>query len=150
MPALVPELSVSDFPAALAFYLRLGWAVVHARPEDEFALLRLGEAPEAAEVMLDGMRTGRNFDADLTAADRPFGRGLNLEITVPALAPVLAAMGDHPLALPVEEMWYRAGAVEIGVRQFIVADPEGCLLRFSEPQGTRPCAGPAAEGGHAL
>ena len=51
MPALVPELSVSDFPAALAFYLRLGWAVVHARPEDEFALLRLGDGPQAAEVL---------------------------------------------------------------------------------------------------
>lgn len=149
MPALVPELSVSDFPAALAFYLRLGWAVVHARPGDEFALLRLGE-PQAAEVMLDGLRTGRNFDADLTAADRPFGRGLNLEITVPALAPLLAALGDHPLALPVEERWYRAGAVETGVRQFIVPDPDGYLLSFSEPLGTRPCAGPAAGGGHAL
>ncbi|KGJ19051.1 hypothetical protein [Paracoccus sanguinis] len=146
MPALVPELSVSDFPAALAFDLRLGWAVVHDRPEDEFAPLRLGEGPQAAEVMLDGLRTGRNFDADLTAADRPFGRGLNLEITAPALAPPL----DHPLALPVEEMWYRAGAVETGVRQFIVADPDGYLLRFSEPLGTRPYAGPAARGGHAL
>lgn len=146
MPALVPALSVSDFPAALAFDLRLGWAVVHDRPGDEFALLRLGEGPQAAEVMLDGVRTGRNFDADLTAADRPFGRGLNLEITVPAPAPLL----DHPLALPVEEMWYRAGAVEIGVRQFIAADPDGYLLRFSEPLGTRPCTGPAAGGGHAL
>ena len=151
MPALVPELSVSDFPAALAFYLRLGGAVVHDRPEDEFALLRLGgEGPQAAEVMLDGLRTGRNFDADLTAADRPFGRGLNFEITAPALAPLLAALGDHPLALPVEERWYRAGTVEIGVRQFIVADPDGRLLRFSEPLGTRTCADPAAGGGHAL
>ena len=150
MPALVPELSVSDFPAALAFDLRLGWTVVHDRPGDEFALLRLGGAPEAAEVMLDGLRTGRNFDADLTAAERPFGRGLKLEITVPTLAPVLAALGDHPLALPVEERWYRAGAVEIGVRQFIVADPDGYLLRFSEPLGTRPCAAPAAGSGHAL
>ncbi|KGJ22807.1 hypothetical protein [Paracoccus sanguinis] len=146
MPALVPELSVSDFPAALAFDLRLGWTVVHDRPGDEFALLRLGEGPEAAEAMLDGLRTGRNFDAELTAAERPFGRGLNLEISVPALAPLL----DHPLALPVEEMWYRAGAVETGVRQFIVADPDGYLERFSEPLGTRPCAAPAAGGGHAL
>lgn len=150
MAALVPELSVSDFPAALAFDLRLGWAVVHARPGDQFALLRLGEGPEAAEVMLDGLRTGRNFDADLTAADRPFGRGLNREITVPALAPLLAALGDQPLALPVEEMWYRAGAVETGVRQFIVADPGGYLLRFSEQLGSRPCGAPAAGGGHAL
>ena len=150
MPALVPELSVSDFPAALAFDLRLGWTVVHDRPGDEFALLRLGEGPEAAEAMLDGLRTGRNFDADLTAAERPFGRGLNLEISVPALAPLLAPLGDHPLALPVEEKWYWAGAVETGVRQFIVADPDGYLVRFSEPLGTRPCAAPAAGGGHAL
>ena len=59
------------------------------------------------------------------------------EITVRALAPLLAALGDHPLALPVEEMWYRAGEVEIGVRQFIVADPDGYLLRFQSSVGGR-------------
>ena len=135
MPALVPELNVTDFAVSLGFYRALGWQVAYDRPEDEFAYLRLGEA----ELMIDGLRTGRNFDATLSPDDRPFGRGVNLEITVPAIAPLLAALDDTPLHLAPEEKWYRAGDDEIGVRQFIVADPDGYLLRFSEPLGTRPC-----------
>lgn len=136
MAALVPELTVSDFPASLAFYRRLGWLVVHDRPEDDFACLRLGEA----ELMIDGLPFGRTFDPTLTAADRPFGRGMNLEITVPSVAPLLAALEGAALHLPVEEKWYRAGDRDLGVRQFVVADPDGYLLRFSEPLGSRPHA----------
>ena len=136
MPALVPELTVSDFPASLAFYRRLGWHVVYDRPEDQFAYLRIGDA----DLMIDGLAVGRNFDATLTADDRPFGRGMNLEITLPSIAPVLAALAGEPLHLPVEERWYRAHDCDLGVRQFVVADPDGYLLRFSESLGTRPHA----------
>ena len=36
----------------------------------------------------------------------------------------------NALTLPLEERWYRAGAGQIGQRQFVVADPDGYLLRF--------------------
>lgn len=65
---------------------------------------------------------------------------MNLEITVPSIAPLLAVLDERPLYLPIEEKWYRAGDKEIGVRQFIIADPDGYLLRFSESLGTRPHA----------
>lgn len=133
MPALVPELTVSDFPTSLAFYRRTGWQIVYERPEDHFAYLRMGDA----DLTIDGLAVGRNFDPALTPAHRPFGRGMNLEITVPSLAPLLAALEGEALHLPVEEKWYRAGDREIGVRQFIVADPDGYLLRFSESLGCR-------------
>lgn len=136
MPALVPELTVSDFPASMTVYLRLGWQVVYDRPEEGFANLRMGKA----DLMMDALSVGRSFDPTLIPAHRPFGRGMNLEITVPSIAPLLAVLDERPLYLPIEEKWYCAGDKEIGVRQFIIADRDGYLLRFSESLGTRPHA----------
>ncbi|CAB3629036.1 hypothetical protein LMG26840_00581 [Achromobacter dolens] len=36
--------------------------------------------------------------------------------------------------------WYRSDAIEVGVRQFLVQDPDGYLLRFSAWVGDRPAA----------
>ena len=41
------------------------------------------------------------------------------------------------LFLELEEKWYRQGDGETGVLQFVVADPDGYLLRFFEPLGFR-------------
>ncbi|MFD1883669.1 bleomycin resistance protein [Paracoccus pacificus] len=134
---MIPELNVTDFAASKRFYCDLlGWQVVYDRPEEDFAMLSLGDI----RLMIDGLRVGRNFDKTLTPTDRPFGRGMNLEIEVPALAPLLKALhaAGYPLYLPVEEKWYRAGDDEVGQRQFIVADPDGYLLRFAETLGRRP------------
>jgi hypothetical protein len=38
--------------------------------------------------------------------------------------------------LLLEEKWYRADTIDLGCRQFIVQDPDGYLLRFSESIGT--------------
>ncbi len=43
-----------------------------------------------------------------------------------------------PTFLPLEEKWYRRDEVALGVRQFIVQDPDGYLLRLSQDIGTRP------------
>ena len=98
-------------------------------------MLALGET----RLMLDEMTVGRNFDATLTPGDRPFGRGMNLEIEVGSVAPLLDALAaaGWPLHLPPEEAWYRAGDRDLGQYQFIVADPDGYLLRFCEPLGER-------------
>lgn len=64
---------------------------------------------------------------------------LNLQIAVSAVAPILAALAaaDWPLFMAPERKWYRAGAVETGVGQFLVQDPDGYLVRFAEPLGER-------------
>lgn len=70
----------------------------------------------------------------------PFGRGMNLEITVDAVKPLhdtCVAIGAR-IFLPMEEKWYRRDAVLLGVQQFIVVDPDGYLLRFSQSLGHRP------------
>lgn len=43
-----------------------------------------------------------------------------------------------PIFVAPEEKWYRAGDIEIGVRQFLVQDPDGYLLRLQQEIGERP------------
>lgn len=78
--------------------------------------------------------------------ERPFGRGMNLEIAVADLAPILdglARIGWPPFE-GVTESWYRAGGEETGNREFLVQDPDGWLLRFAVDLGRRPAPRAAA------
>jgi len=139
MAALVPELSVSDVRVSLRFWCGiLGFSVLYDRPDEGFAYLTLGEA----EVMLDEIGKGRSFDALQPARDRPFGRGINLQIRVASVTPVLQglAAAAWPLFLPMEDRWYRRGNRVLGNRQFVVADPDGYMLRLFEPVGQRSAA----------
>lgn len=44
---------------------------------------------------------------------------------------------EYPLYVEPEENWYRTGNVLSGAREFLVQDPDGYLLRFSEHLGTK-------------
>jgi len=137
---MVPELLVSDLDASLHFWCSLcGFAVAYDRPEDRFAYLDQA----GRQVMLEeAMAPGRRW---ITAPlERPFGRGINFQITVDDTAPILASLdaAGWPLFLALEEVWYRAGASETGVRQFVVQDPDGYLVRFSQGLGLRPAMTP--------
>lgn len=111
----------------------LGFEARYLRPEEGFACLALGDA----ELMIDQIGLGRDF-RDL-APDRPLATGLNLQIRVSSVAPLLAALARHGLRLhlPLEDRWYRRDTEEVGNRQFVVADPDGYLLRFFEYLGAR-------------
>ncbi|KKX28306.1 VOC family protein [Rhizobium sp. LC145] len=133
---MIPELSVSDWRASRDFYCDLiGFSVRYDRPEEGFAFLTLGEA----QLMIDQIGIGRDFDMPGAPRERPFGRGVNLQIRVSALEPILARLqlAGIPLYLEPEEKWYRRDDLEVGNRQFIVADPDGYLLRLFEDLGER-------------
>ncbi|MBE7220465.1 MAG: VOC family protein [Caulobacteraceae bacterium] len=130
--ALVPELGVDDIAASLAFWCGpLGFTVAYDRPAARFAYLER----EGAQVML----CERNGRWDTGGTVRPYGRGLNLQITVAALQPILngLAQAGWPLFAAPAEAWYRAGPVERGQREMLVQDPDGYLLRFAEFLGLR-------------
>jgi catechol 2,3-dioxygenase-like lactoylglutathione lyase family enzyme len=135
MPALVPELQVSDFCASLAFYTEvLGFAVAWSRPEEGFAFL---EREEASVMIEQAGGPGRRITTG--PLEQPFGRGVNFQIVVSdvdALAERLEGAG-HGLIVPLEERWYRRGTGRIGQRQFVVADPDGYLLRFARLLGSQ-------------
>jgi len=85
---------------------------------------------------------GRRFRT--VPLERPFGRGVNLQIRVSDADGLLARLrvaGHRPL-VDMEERWYRAGDRELGNRQFVVADPDGYLLRFFTDLGERLTASP--------
>ena len=139
MPAaLVPELYCSDIARSLAFYVDvLGFAVRYDRPEERFAYLER----EGAELMLDTVDPDRTWLAG--PVEHPYGRGMNLQIEgtdVDALHTAVIDAGCEPF-VPLEERWYRRDRRLLGVRQFIVQDPDGYLLRFSEYLGARPVEG---------
>lgn len=132
---IVSELLVSDIHRSLAFWCELcGFGIVYDRPEEQFAYLdRAG-----SKIMLEGaFGPGRRWITG--PLERPFGRGLNLEIGVADIAPIVSALeaAAWPLYLEPETKWYRTGEHETGVRQFIVQDPDGYLLRFSQSLGVR-------------
>jgi len=134
--ALVPEFAVSDFDVSKTFYCDvLGFTYMYGRPEEGFAYLALGQA----ELMIDQVGQGRTFDDGHLPTSYPYGRGLNVQIQVISIAPLLLNLrkAQHALYLKPEEKWYRKGAQDVGNRQFVVADPDGYLLRFFEPLGIR-------------
>ena len=140
---LVPELLVADLAASLRFWRDLcGFSVAYDRPEDGFAYLDR----DGVQVMLEeAYGPGRRWITG--PLEIPFGRGMNLQIAVASVAPILEVLGASgwPLYLAPEEKWYRAGMQEAGVRQFLVQDPDGYLLRFQESLGLRQAASPAAQ-----
>lgn len=134
-PRLVPELDVTDLRASLRFYVDvIGFAVRYERTEEAFAYLDL----DGASVMLEEAGgPGRRFRT--APLERPFGRGVNLQIEV-ADVTVIHDRAQRALLTPLvalEERWYRVGDHEEGNRQFVLEDPDGYLLRLFEDVGIR-------------
>lgn len=135
LPALTPELLVSDLPGSLAFYLQtLGFRLLFERPEAGFAAIALGEAA----LMLEQIDPDAPQDDPWTVGplDRPLGRGINLQISVSDLQPLQQRLLEHgvPLRLPAD----RVDDHRLSVRQLMIQDPDGYLLRFSQVLGTSP------------
>lgn len=131
---LVPELLVTDVNSSLHFWRDLcGFSVAFDRLHEGFAYLDL----DGAQVMLEERGRSRNWIVG--PMEVPFGRGINFQIEVRAIAPILGALAaaDWPLFMEPEQKWYRTGDVETGVHQFLVQDPDGYLIRFSAGLGTR-------------
>jgi len=138
-PTLVPELYVSNLRVSFEFYQAvLGFRVEYERPEDRFVALSLGgahlmleEAPSLARATPAEFEQGQWRPADL---ERPFGRGVNFEIRVDDIdaANERIATRGYPLLLDVHQKAYRLQTENRVVRQLLIADPDGYLIRLSE------------------
>ena len=89
--------------------------------------------------MLDQIGLGRTFDGGYLPSVYPFGQGLNGQIEVPNITPLIAALEVAGIALLLtpEDKWYRCEEQEVGNPQFIVAEPHGYLLRFYQSLGAQ-------------
>lgn len=138
--SLTPELSCTDIKASLAFYTQvLGFTIQYQRTEDGFAMLER----QGTRIMLDEIRavsvTGTDRNWVTAPMEKPFGRGINLQIQTNKVDELYATVqkAGARIFLPMEEKWYRCDDVHLGNRQFLIQDPDGYLLRFFEDLGTR-------------
>ena len=133
---LVPELTVKDLEASLRFYRAAGFSVRFRRDDPPFAYLDLGHA----QIMLEEEHAG---GWNIEALDRPLGRGVNFQIEVADAGKSFAALigaGFAPLRA-LKDTWYAVSeTTEEGQREFLFQDPDGFLMRFAQPLGTRPAA----------
>jgi catechol 2,3-dioxygenase-like lactoylglutathione lyase family enzyme len=133
-PRLVPEFLVSDIARSMRFYVDvLGFEVLYERPEEKFAYLdldganlMLGQAHPASRLLIGPL-------------EHPYGRGVNLQVQVDNIASMYEGVTTDgaPIALELEENWYRTGDELKGQRQFVVEDPDGYLLRFYQDLGRK-------------
>ena len=126
--ALVPELYVDNLARSLNFYCgALGFSTVYERPAERFAYIERA----GAELMLEEP-SGRVWLA--APLEAPYGRGVNFQIAVEDAAALrnAALAAGAPLVLDLEERTYLRDGEPIRVRQCVVQDPDGYLLRFSE------------------
>jgi catechol 2,3-dioxygenase-like lactoylglutathione lyase family enzyme len=131
--ALIPELTVSDLPRSLQFYVEcLGFSVCYRRAEEGFVFLERGEAQVMLCESLGPWSVG--------PLEAPYGRGVNYEVQVEAIEPLLMSLEKHgyPLHISVHDAWYRTGSGMKGQRQFLVCDPDGYLWRFHEALQSSP------------
>ncbi len=138
--ALVPELDVADLARSRTFYVDLvGFTELFGRQHEAFVYLRLGRADLMLE-QADG--PGRRFRT--APLDVPFGRGMNLQIEHPFLDAahdrLVAAGADF--IVPLETRIYETGTTAVSVRQFVVADPDGYLIRLQQRSSSGPLGRP--------
>jgi catechol 2,3-dioxygenase-like lactoylglutathione lyase family enzyme len=115
---VAPEFFVRDIQASAAFYQRLGFSAL--RQEPGFAVMGLG----AAHVLL----AAEGMASSSWLASGPRGVGLNIRIMVDDADAAFERASDAGARLvsPIADRDY-------GLRDFIIADPDGFLLRFAAP-----------------
>lgn len=129
---LIPELSVSNLADSIRFYVDiLGFKAEYDRPADGFVFLSL----DGAQLMLE-QDNGQWVTGTMEA---PRGRGINFQIEVDDLGSLYERVRKAGLNVFREraEKWRKTGSVECGEVEFLIQDPDGYLLRFSESIGER-------------
>lgn len=129
----IPELSVTDLDKSLQFYKTCGFKISYERPEDKFVFLSLGEI----QFMLQEIQDDDKWQVgDL---EYPLGRGINFQLELDSVDKIYEALKDngYEIAFEMEENWYRLEDKELGNKEFLVQDPDGYLLRFTEDLGQK-------------
>jgi catechol 2,3-dioxygenase-like lactoylglutathione lyase family enzyme len=130
---LVPELTVFDFERAVQFYVEiLGFRISYKRDGPRFVYLEY----ESAQIMLEESHASAWKTAELSP---PLGRGVNFQIEVLDVSPILdrLAKAKYSLYRELRDVWYQTAVGVEGQREFLVQDPDGYLLRFAQYLETR-------------
>ena len=129
----IPELSVSNLENSLKFYKTLGFKIEYERPENKFVFLSMGDIQFMLQELSD------NEKWNLAPLTYPFGNGINFQLEVDSVDRIYSKLKEHhyTIAFEIEENWYRQDDKLLGNKEFLVQDPDGYLLRFSEDLGEK-------------
>lgn len=122
---LIPELSVKNFEKSLEFYTKiLNFKIEYRR--NDFAFLSF----QGSQLMIEKI----NNTWKIARLIYPFGRGVNFQIEVKSIKPILNSLKKYkyPIKFKPKDNWYKVKNKYLGNREFLIQDPDGYLLRFSQ------------------
>lgn len=125
--SLIPELTVSDIDRTKDFYVNiLQFKVEYERVEDKFVFLSY----EGNQMMFER----ENGSWSVGPLEYPYGRGINFEMTVSDVESLyrrVLAVGIEPFR-DMKVSYYKSGNVTVVQKEFLIQDPDGYLLRFTD------------------
>ncbi len=127
---MIPELDVFDLEKSLDFYTKLiGFEIVYTREEDRFAFLQMGKV----QLMVQEIDFENN-KWQVAELKYPLGNGINFQIDVTNIAEIYSRLkeNNYTIFIEMDEHWYRQNNVLMGCKEFLVQDPNGYVLRFSQ------------------
>lgn len=129
----IPELSVTNLENSLNFYKTAGFKIEYDRPENKFAFISLGEI----QFMLQEISDTDKWD--VAPLSYPFGNGINFQLEVENIDEIYNSFknSNYKITFDIEENWYRQDNRLLGNKEFLIQDPDGYLLRFSEDLGEK-------------
>ena len=131
---MVPELYVSDIEKSCKFYVdQLGFKLLYERPESNFKCVVF----QQIKIMLD------EYDADdsdswiVGELEKPYGRGVNFQMEIENIDELYDRVKKHNIEifLDMHLAEYRVDNKLSRLKQFLIVDPDGYLLRFMECLG---------------
>ncbi len=125
---MIPELTVFDIEKTKAFYRDiLGFQMEYERPEDKFVFMSFeGSQFMFEEIHEDGWNVGE--------MKYPLGQGVNFSIEVDNIGELYSNLVKEGLSFYRDMMvsTYEVNGEGVEQREFIVQDPNGYLLRFTD------------------
>lgn len=130
---IIPELSVTSLKNSLKFYQTIGFKIEYERPENKFVFLSMGKI----QFMLQEISKEDKWD--IAPLKYPFGNGINFQLEVENVEAIYNSLkeNNYKIAFEMEENWYRQNDKLLGNKEFLVQDPDGYLIRFSEDLGEK-------------
>ena len=125
--SLIPELSVTDIEKSKRFYIDiLGFKIEYELEENKFIFISLDNCQLMLEQINDNWNVGEMA--------YPFGRSINLEMTVSDVSSLYHRVLENKMPIFRELIIneYRANDSVIIQKEFLIQDPDEYLLRFVE------------------
>jgi len=123
---LIPELSVFDIGRTKKFYSELGFKIEYERAEDKFVFISFQDSQFMFEQIHDeGWNTGELI--------YPLGRGINFSIAVDDIENLYTLVKSKKLEIykKLTKSVYLVNGIEEIQMEFLIQDPNGYLLRFT-------------------